>query len=82
MLPPVQGFLLLDATEVGFDLVTTAGEGLAAPDTTGKLSILTSTDGRSWEASETVVGAGALWATAAGRVGGALRRGCGRGGVQ
>lgn len=65
-LDPVAGSLHLAASDAGFDLVTTTGEGALPP----ALAVLTSGEGRSWSVSE--VAGGVVWGAATGRVGGAL----------
>lgn len=59
----VQGPVLLDASEDGFQVVATTAAGIAEP----QLVMLASPDGRSWTAGEPLP---AGWAAAAGRVGG------------
>lgn len=59
----VQGPVLLDASEDGFQVVATTAAGIAEP----QLVVLASPDGRSWTAGEPLP---AGWAAAAGRVGG------------
>ena len=68
-LASVQGTVLLDASDAGFDLVTTTTDGSLRGDSTGTVAILTSADGRSWGASQAAPAGGQLWAAAAGRVG-------------
>ncbi|HEX2701034.1 MAG TPA: hypothetical protein VHM89_12605 [Acidimicrobiales bacterium] len=71
-LPPldeVQGPLMLDTDDAGFDLVTTTtGRILVDGSQTTGIVVLHSADGRSWERSSAP--ADDMWATAAGRVGG------------
>ena len=68
-LDPVGGPILLDAGDGGFDLVATTTTGTAFKAMEGmRVMVLHSDDGRAWTASP--AGGAALWASAAGRVGG------------
>jgi hypothetical protein len=61
--PGVQGPVLLEVSDTGFDLVTTTADKPGRPS----MVVLESPDGRSWRAAEGISGS---WAAAAGRVGG------------
>ena len=70
-LQPVQGPVLVDAGDHGFDLVTTTGEYPPRGDAAANITVAASTDGRAWALSGALP-AGELYAAAAGRVGGVV----------